>query len=261
MRWLVALVALFGVALIGPGLAGAVAPPTTPPPAADAATSSTVAAETTVPETTLPIADGESGAVVPAPVASPSAPLLQIPPGCASPPVASVVFVGRMIARDYRVARFQIEQVRAGTTAGYALGDLIDVRYGTDVEFLDTNEDYLVGAVPQGTDLVLTSKVRAAKPILGGNAVIGLTEKALSCPTIEDPVRTFHVDGSEIDAGMLQGLANDKRGIAMAFLKPVSVVVIVVLALVLIRWLFTAIFASFRRAAAGEPIRRATRSG
>lgn len=260
MKWLIAPIVLCAAACIGAGAAGATAPPTTVP-GADGATTTILPADTTVPETTLPLSQGESGAVVPAPAESPSAPLLQIPAGCENPPVASVVFVGRMIAKDYRVARFQIEQVRAGTTTGYALGDLIDVRYGNDVQFLRTNDDYLVGAVPQGTDLVLTSTVREAKPILGGNAVIGLTEKALSCPTIEDPVRTFHVDGSEIDAGMFQALSDDKRGIALAFAKPVAVVVVVVLVLVLIRWLFTAIFASVRRAADGEPIRRATRSG
>ncbi len=264
MKWLIAPFVLGAAACLGAGAAGATAPPNTVP-GADGATTTTLAttltADTSVPETTLPLSQGESGAVVPAPPESPSAPLLQIPTGCEGPPVASVVFVGRMIAKDYRVARFQIEQVRAGTTTGYALGDLIDVRYGTDVQFLRTNDDYLVGAVPQGTDLVLTSKVREAKPVLGGNAVIGLTEKARSCPAIEDPIRTFHVDGSEIDAGMFQALSDDKRGIALAFAKPIAVVVVVVLALVLIRWLFTAIFVSIRRAADGEPIRRATRSG
>ena len=197
--------------------------------------------------------------MVPAPAPPPSVPLLLIPRGCASPPVASVVFVGRVIAKDYRVARFQVEQVRAGTTAGYSLGNLIDIHYGTDVQFLGTNEDYLVGAVPEGTDLVLSSKVREAKPLLGGNAVIGLTEKALACPVIEDPVRTFHVDGSEIEASMFDGLAADKRGIALAFAKPLLVVVVGILCLALIRWLFTAIFVAVRRAAQDEPVRRASR--
>lgn len=175
-----------------------------------------------------------------------SAPLVPIPQGCPKPPVASVVFVGRVVAKDYRVARFQIEQVRAGNTNGYQLGNLVDVRYGNDVEFLNTDEVYLVGAVPQGVDLALSSKVREAKPLLGGNAVVGLTEKSSECPTIEDPVRTFHVDGSEIGASIFKGLANKKKDIAVAFAKPMLAVLAIVLVLVLIRWLFTAVFMAVR---------------
>ena len=178
-----------------------------------------------------------------------SAPLVPIPEGCQKPPVASVVFVGRVIAKDFRVARFQIDQVRAGSTAGYALGNLIDVRYGNDVEFLNTDEVYLVGAVPQGADLALSSKVREAKPVLGGNAVVGLTEKASECPTVEDPVRTFHPDGSAIDASMFKGLATKKKQIALAFVKPMLAVLGIVLGLVLIRWLLTAVAVAVRRAA------------
>jgi hypothetical protein len=182
-----------------------------------------------------------------------SAPLVPIPEGCPEPPVASVVFVGRVIAKDFRVARFQIDQVRAGTTVGYALGNLIDVRYGSDVEFLNTDDVYLVGAVPQGVDLALTSKVREAKPLLGGNAVVGLTEKSSECPKIEDPVRTFHPDGSAIDASMFKGLASKKKQIALAFGKPILAVVGIVLGLVLIRWLFTAVALAVRHAAEKDP--------
>ena len=182
-----------------------------------------------------------------------SAPLVPIPEGCPEPPVASVVFVGRVIAKDFRVARFQIDQVRAGTTVGYALGNLIDVRYGNDVEFLNTDQVYLVGAVPQGVDLALTSKVREAKPLLGGNAVVGLTEKSSECPRIEDPVRTFHPDGSAIDASMFKGLTTKKQQIALAFVKPMLAVLGIVLALVLIRWLFTAVALAVRHAAEKDP--------
>jgi len=203
-----------------------------------------------------------AGAEVPAPpdggtttttTLAASAPLVPIPEGCPEQPVASVVFIGRVIAKDYRVARFQIDQVRAGTTVGYALGNLIDVRYGNDVEFLNTNEEYLVGAVPQGVDLALTSKVREAKPLLGGNAVVGLTEKASECPKIEDPVRTFHPDGSAIDASMFKGLSTKKKQIALAFAKPMLAVAGIVLGLALIRWLFTAVALAVRHAAEKDP--------
>lgn len=182
-----------------------------------------------------------------------SAPLVPIPEGCQKPPVASVVFIGRVLAKDDRAARFQIEQVRAGTTAGYAVGNLIDVRYGSDIEFLTIDDEYLVGAVPQGIDLALSSKVREAKPLLGGNAVVGLTEKSSECPRLEDPVRTFHIDGSPIEASMFKGLSTKKQQIAMAFAKPMLAVAGIVLVLALIRWLLTAIALAVRHAAENDP--------
>jgi hypothetical protein len=181
-----------------------------------------------------------------------SAPLVPIPEGCPKPPMASVVFVGRVVAKDYRVARFQIEQVRAGSANGYQLGNLVDVRYDNDVEFLNTDDVYLVGAVPQGVDLALSSKVREAKPLLGGNAVVGLTEKSSECPKIEDPVRTFNVDGSEIGASIFKGLAKKKKDIALAFAKPILAVFAIVLVLVLIRWLLTAIVVAVRHLAEND---------
>jgi len=225
VRWLAAPV--LGAALFGSTLLGAAAARAEVPAPPDGATTTT----------TQPA----------------SAPLVPIPQGCPEPPVASVVFVGRVIAKDFRVARFQIEQVRAGTTAGYALGNLIDVRYGSDVEFLNTDDQYLVGAVPQGVDLALTSKVREAKPLLGGNAVVGLTEKSSECPRLEDPVRTFHVDGSAIETSMFKALSNKKKQIALAFAKPMLAVLGIVLGLVLIRWMFTAIALAVRHAAEKDP--------
>lgn len=228
VRWLVAPVlgaALFGSTLVPAAFASGADVPA--PPDGSATTTTTLAA---------------------------SAPLVPIPEGCQEPPVAAVVFVGRVIAKDYRVARFEVEQVRAGTTAGYALGNLIDVRYGSDVEFLNTDDEYLVGAVPQGVDLALTSKVREAKPLLGGNAVVGLTEKSSECPKLEDPVRTFHPDGSAIEASMFKGLSAKKKQIAFAFVKPMLAVLGIVVGLALIRWLFTAIALAVRHAAENDPV-------
>ena len=210
---------------------------------------------TTVPGVLAP----ESGAPVPAPAAQPSEPLLQIPNGCLGPPVASAVFVGKVVAKDYRVARYHLEAVRAGSVDGYVLSNLIDVRYGNDVQYLKVGDEYLVGAAPQGSDRALTSKVQAAEPLFGGNAVIGLTEKASDCPVTEDPVRTLHTDGTEVDAGMFQALTRDKQGLLLAFGKPLIAVFAIVLGLVLIRWLFTAILAAVRRAADGEPVHRSSR--
>jgi hypothetical protein len=162
--------------------------------------------------------------------------------------VATVVFVGRVTAKDARTARFRIDQVRAGSPAGYAVGPLVDVRYDKDVQYLHVGEQYLVGAVPQGTKLVMTSKVREDEPLFGGNAVVGLTDTATDCPVVEDPVRTFHVDGSEIHTSVLEGLKRDKQGIVLALAKPVIGVIGVVLLLVLIRWLIAAYVMTVRAA-------------
>lgn len=263
MKRLVALVLMLAALLMTPASARASVPPGQPPDttvvAPDPNATSTTALEpTTTTTTTQPplIIEPESGAQLPAPSAQPSAPLVQIPTGCQTPPIASVVFVGRVVAKDRRVARYQIEAVRAGSIDGYALGDLIDVRYDDEVQYVDVANEYLVGAAPQGPDLALTSKVRPAEPLFGGNAVIGLTEKGTDCPTVEDPVRTLRVDGAEVDASIFQGLSSDKQSVVLAFAKPVMAVFAIVLALVLVRWLFTGILAAVRHAADGEPVRR-----
>lgn len=261
MRRLLGTVALLGAVLWAPRAALATLPPEQPPVAGvPSVVVDPTAPSTTVDPasaTTLPIIiPPEAGAPVPAPSAQPSAALVQIPNGCLAPPVAAAVFVGRAVAKDYRVVRYQIEAVRAGTVDGYALGNLIDIRYGNEVQYLRVGDEYLVGAAPQ--DAVLTSKVLPAEPLFGGNAVIGLTEKASDCPVVEDSVRTLHPDGSEIDAGMFQALSKDKRGLVLAFAKPLIAVFAIVLGLVLIRWLFTAILAAVRHAANGDPVRRSS---
>ena len=264
MRRLLVSVALLGAVLWAPQAARATIPPEQPPdttlPGAGTvdpnATSTTVDPAST---TTQPIIiEPDAGAPVPAPAAQLSEPLVQTPHGCLGPPIATAVFVGRVVAKDYRVARYHLEAVRAGTVDGYALGDLIDVRYGNEVQYLQVGDEYLVGAAPEGADRALSSKVRPAEPLFGGNAVIGLTEKASDCPIVEDPIRTLHPDGTEIDAGLLQALSNDKQGLFLAIAKPLIAVFAIVLGLVLIRWLFSAILAAVRHAADGEPTRRSS---
>jgi hypothetical protein len=199
--------------------------------------------------TTTTLAGDETGGGAPAPASVPSAPLVLLPEGCTPPPIAAVVFVGRVVTKDFRTARYRIEHVRAGDAEPYSLGGLIDVRYGNDVDYLDVDGEYLVGAAPEGPELVLSSKVREDKPLLGGNAVVGLTEQAADCPPFEDPVRTLHPDGTEIGTSVLKGLKDDKKGIVLAFAKPIGAVLAIVLGLVLIRWLVAAYIVAIRTAA------------
>lgn len=209
---------------------------------------------TTVAETVPEILGPDTGAATPAPVLAPSAALLQIPAGCPSPPVASIVFVGRIVAKDRNTARFSVEQIRAGGAPTYIVTGLIDIRYPDETQYLTVGDEYLVGAAPAGTAQAMHSKVRQTDLLFGGNAVIGLTEKNSECPAIEDPIRTLHVDGNDVETSMFTGLKDSKGDIALAFAKPMVVALAVILALALIRWLFTAIFVSVRRAADATPV-------
>ena len=184
--------------------------------------------------------------------APPDAPLIPIPPGCDGPPPATVIFEGTLLARDARTGRFRIEQVRAGSDAGYAVSGLVDVRLGPDVRFLATNESYLIGAAPLGPNLPLGSTVRAPQPTFGGNAVIELDEASLECPTLEAPLQVLNLDGSPIDTGLTTGLGAAKNQIVRAIMLPAVVAFLIVIALVLVRWFFTGMFRVGTNAAAGQ---------
>ena len=201
----------------------------------------------------VPPAQVVSGAAI-------SGPLVAIPSGCAAPRPATVVFVGSLQAKDLRTARFRLEQVRAGSAESYTANGLIDVRFDDDVRFLSVGQRYLVGAAPLDGSLVLASKVRDSKPLFGGNSVIGVNDKTRECPTVDDPVRALHVDGSEIDSGVLNGLGRAKRQLVMAVVIPVFWAFVVVIVLVLFRWLLTGMLMAVRRAAEGQRMWAARRS-
>lgn len=74
-------------------------------------------------------------------------PVIPVPVGCAAPTLPHIVFTGTVVDRDFRTIRFEIDQVRTGTGAPFALDDRIDVRYGLDVQYLADGEAYLVSAV------------------------------------------------------------------------------------------------------------------
>ncbi len=208
----------------------------------------------TVAESVPEVLEPESGSPTPAPALVPSAPLRQTPPGCPSPPLALVVFVGTLVAKDRITGRYQVDQIRAGNADSYIVTDLIDIRYEDETQYLTVDDQYLIGAAQSETGFGLSSKVRATDLLFGGNAVIGLTEENRGCPPIEDPVRTLHVDGSDVPTSVFTGVADAKHQIALAFLKPLAVAFAIIVALVLVRWLFAAIFVAVRNAADGEPV-------
>jgi len=217
------------------------APPTEPSPEP----STTVVSDTIGPE--QPVLE------VPPPIVDPlvaSTPLVVVPAGCNSPLAPVAVFVGTLAAADTTTARFAVEQIRAGSLDGYAVNTLVDVRYNDDIRFLHIGQQYLVGAIPDPVFGVLSSKVRVAAPLFGGDAVIGVDDTDLRCPRVEDGVKTLLTDGTDVDTGVLAPLKTAKRSVALAILKPLGIAFGVLLALAAIKLL---IFAMVRAAREREP--------
>ncbi len=152
-------------------------------------------------------------------------PLVPVPEGCTPPPSPHVVFVGKVEDRDYRSIRFEIEQVRAGDPAPFATGSVIDVRYGLDAQYLHDGERYLVAALVDPDLGFLVSRVTPVAANFGGDEVIGVSESDVSCPLFEDPMRTLHLDGSPVEADLLEPLFGARIRILGAMLVPVAVAV------------------------------------
>ncbi|CAB4880211.1 unannotated protein [freshwater metagenome] len=239
MKWLVATVVVFGLVLVAPPV-DAVPPDTTPP--ADVGSPGTVPFEGGTPDSVPTVTvSAESG----------GGSLVIVPAGCEVPPPATVVFVGTLLAKDTRTARFRLEHTRAGSADGFAVGDLVDIRYDDDVRFLAANRRYLVGASPLAGAVVLSSKVRDTKPLFGGNAVIGINDKTVECPVLKDPVRTLDVDGAPISSGVFKTLAGARGDLLVAVLGPVIWAFGIILALVVLRWMFSTMFVLARGSAPG----------
>jgi hypothetical protein len=177
--------------------------------------------------------------------------LVAVPTGCEAPALPDVVFVGTLVETgtpagapqeaEYRTGRFRVDQPRAGDVDRYSYDGVIDVRFGTDTKFLEEGEQYLIGASLDADAVALVSKVREPEPAFGGDEVIAAGESDVTCPVIEDPVRTMRLDGTSIDAGVISPLADAKRGIARSILLPLGVAFAVIFALVTVRWLITGV--------------------
>jgi hypothetical protein len=177
-----------------------------------------------------------------------SGPLVATPSGCQAPPAPVAVFVGTLVAADASTARFTVDQLRAGTVDGYAVDTIVDVRYGDDIRFLNTGQQYLVGVAPNPVLSVLTSKVRVPAPLFGGDAVIGANDTGVSCPRFEDAVKTLKTDGTDVDSGVLTPLATAKTSIAKAIAKPLAVAFIVLAVLATMKLLAAAMVRALRDA-------------
>jgi hypothetical protein len=167
---------------------------------------------------------------------NPSA-LVPVPIGCPQPEPAAVTFVGTMTGKDdvTKVVRFRIDQLRAGSAEPWAIDGLIDIRYGDDYRFLVKGDQYLIGAGSDPVYGVLSSTVRPAEPNFGGNDVVGVDDIAVSCPRLDDPVRTLNVDGTSVDSGVLSLMTDDRRLLLATIAVPAALVFAALLALVVLR--------------------------
>jgi hypothetical protein len=59
--------------------------------------------------------------------------------------------------------------------------------------------------------------------LFGGDAVIGLNDTDVSCPRVEDGVKTLLVNGRDVDTGVLTPLKTAKKSMAKAILRPLGI--------------------------------------
>lgn len=189
--------------------------------------------------------------------------LVEVPTGCPEVERADVAFIGTVIDKDYRTVRFRIDQIRARSAGPWAIDGLIDIRYGTDAQYLDRGDEYLVGAAVDPTIGVLSSAVRPPEPLFGGNDVIGLEDTAVECRDIESGVRTLHIDGTSVDSGVLNPLIDEKATVLATIAIPIAIAFAVLLALVVLRnvwrWSMRGVFELGRAAVTPAPDHKAIR--
>jgi hypothetical protein len=82
---------------------------------------------------------------------------------------------------------------------------------------------------------LLVSRVTEPIEDFGGDEVIGVSESDVTCPPFEEPRRTLHVDGTPIDAGLLDPLDGARPQILGAILLPLAVGVGVIFLLAMLR--------------------------
>ena len=163
--------------------------------------------------------------------------LVVIPDGCPEPGVAALAFVGTVVGKDdiAQVVRFEVDQLRAGSTTDWAIDGLVDVRFGDDYRFLDVGEQYLVGAGFDPEYGALSSSVRPPEPDFGGNAVVGVDDSSIDCPIVDDPVRTLMVDGTDVDSGVMSLLFDDRRVVLATLAVPAAIAFAALVVLVMLR--------------------------
>jgi hypothetical protein len=191
--------------------------------------------------------------------------LIEIPDGCPQPEQAVLAFTGTAMGKDdiAQVVRFRIDQLRAGSTSDWAIDGLIDVRFGDDYRFLEVGDQYLVGAGFDTEYGALSSRVRPPEPDFGGNDVVGVDDSSVECPTVDDPVRTLMVDGTDVDSGVMSLLFDDRRVVLATIAVPTAIALVALIALAIVRLLLglagKGVFQLGRAAVTPVPDHRAVR--
>lgn len=172
--------------------------------------------------------------------------IIPLPAGCAAPPIEQAVFVGTLALRDATTARFTVDRLRSGSLEGFALGGQVDIVFGDEVRFLVDGAQYIVGTGIDAEQRALVSTVREPAPIFGGSEVVGVNSSEVACPTIDDPVRTLNIDGSDVESGVLAPLDGKGWMLLRAVLQPLGAALLVVLGLVVMKHLVFALGRALR---------------
>ena len=177
------------------------------------------------------------GQGTPEPIGSGSegTPLVPVPFGCPPWAIADAVFAGTVSATDDRTVRFAEPSLRAGELDGVGAAGIVDVRYGTDAQYLQVGERYLVG-VAVHPDLGLLVSSLGPEPVdFAGDEIIGVSEDDVECPPVEDPVVTLRLDGTEVPTPLLGPFVESRSRITAAVLIPTVIAFVVVFLLALLR--------------------------
>ena len=171
-----------------------------------------------------------------------------LPAGCVAPRAATATFLGELISSDDLLATFRVVQVRGGSLGAYVNSGLISVRYADrETLFLEPGKIYLVGAGASELFTTLESKVRSEKELFGGDAVVGIDESDVPCPTFEDPIITLLPNGDFIDSGVLSLISSEPTQLLQVFLLPLFFVLVFLIGLVFIKRLIQAARRSSRK--------------
>ncbi|MEY2975260.1 MAG: hypothetical protein RIR49_1680 [Actinomycetota bacterium] len=190
------------------------------------------------------------GQDVPEPIADTDPePLVPVPFGCPPWAIADAVFAGTVSARDDRTVRFAEPALRAGALDAIGESGIIDVRFGTDAQYLEVGERYLVG-VAEHPDLGLLVSSLGPEPVdFAGDEIIGVSEDDVACPPVQDPVVTLRLDGTAVPTPLLGPFVESRSRIAAAILIPTVIAFAVVFLLALLRVSTTGVIESLRGAA------------
>lgn len=169
-------------------------------------------------------------------------PLIIVPAGCAQPTPALAVFRGVVTAFDDpdrpAAARLQVVDTLAGSFPESIDPTRVDVSLGTEARFLTVGDEYIVGVKVDASTGLLASVVGEPQPMFGGDAVIGLDDVTVDCPTLPDPIRVLHADGSAVDTSVLAPLHGEGASILRALLLPFVIALGALIALVVVKQLF-----------------------